>query len=83
MPSPSHVVSLAEPLRHRHAGIAAARRLLGGIVDAIAGSNRRKAEREIASYFARNGGRMSGGIARSFSDRTRSDLPISRPGDQP
>lgn len=40
------------------------RNLFLRVVDAIAASNRRKAEREIAGFIARNGGRLTDNLER-------------------
>jgi hypothetical protein len=39
------------------------------IVDAIAASNQRRAEREVARFIALNGGRLTDGIERQLSER--------------
>lgn len=78
------LVSPPEPVRHGLAGLTAVRRTLGRIVDAVAGSSRRKAERNAAQDIAHGGGGMTGSIERSPSavagGRT---LLFSRPGYQP
>ena len=42
------------------------RGLFRRIIDAIAASNRRKAEREIARFIARNGGRITDSLEREI-----------------
>jgi dephospho-CoA kinase len=39
------------------------------IIDAIAASNQRRAEREVAHYIALNGGRLTDGIERQVAER--------------
>ena len=39
------------------------------VVDAIAASNQRRAERELARFIALNGGRLTDGIERQLAER--------------
>ena len=39
------------------------------IVDAIAASNQRRAEREVARFIALNGGRLTDGLERQLAER--------------
>jgi hypothetical protein len=59
----------AFPHRPRTTTKPAARSLFLRFVDAIAASNQRKAEREIARYIRRSGGRLSDDLDREIADR--------------
>ena len=81
------LVSTPAPVRHRFAGLTAACRTLGRIVDAIADSRRRKASRVIAQYIARSDGQtgsLERGIERSSpAPGADGTLPLPCPGDRP
>jgi hypothetical protein len=59
---PIPTVAIRQPLPQSLSG----RNLLLRVVDAIRDSNRRKAEREIARYIERNGGRLTDTIERGI-----------------
>jgi hypothetical protein len=63
--TPAPTFSRHQPQRARRAQ-RARRGLFLRIVDAIAESNRRKAEREIARFIARNGGRLTDSLEREI-----------------